>query len=113
MMPHKDEIRLRHMLDHAREAVDMIKGKREKDLKNERMLELALVRLIEIVGEASARISPEEQEKWPSIPWQHVIGMRNRLIHGYDSVDIKILWNTLDEDLPKLIRALEKILRAS
>ncbi len=73
-------------------------------------MELALIRLVEIVGEASARVSSEIQTKHPSIPWPQVIGMRNRLIHGYDSVDLDILWDTIVVDLPPLIAELGKIL---
>ena len=83
-MQREDEVRLRHMLDHAREAVAMVAGKQRSDLQCERMLELALVRLIEIVGEAAAKVSAEGQERYPLIPWREVVGMRNRLVHGYD-----------------------------
>ena len=91
------------MLDHAREAVNMIIGKSPKVLKQERMLELALIRLVEIVGEAAGRVSRSGQAKVPDIPWREVIGMRNRLIHGYDSVDLNILWDTVELDFPPLI----------
>ncbi len=64
-MLHEDEIRLRHMLDHAREAVAMIAGKERADLQQERMLELALVRLVEIIGEAAARVDPDVQGGHP------------------------------------------------
>jgi len=73
----------------------MIAGKKREDLGVERMLELSLVRLIEIVGEAAARVSPERRTRYPSIPWREVIGMRNRLVHGYDSVDFDVLWDTV------------------
>ena len=76
MTRHDDIVRLRHMLDHAREAVAMVEGKKRADLQTERMLELALVRLIEIVGEAAARVSPEGLERYPLIPWREVVGMR-------------------------------------
>ena len=72
------------------------------------MLELSLVRLIEIVGEAAARVSLERRTLYPSIPWREVIGMRNRLVHGYDSVDLDVLWDTVELDLPPLIIELEK-----
>ena len=75
-----------------------------------RVLELALIRLVEIVGEASAKVSSETQAKYPSIPWPQVIGMRNRLIHGYDAVDLDVLWDTIEVDLPLLIAEIEKIL---
>lgn len=105
-----DVIYLKDMLDHAREALDMIRGKEIEDLGRERMLELALTRLVEIIGEAAGRVSQEERDKHPEIPWHEVIGMRNRLAHGYDSVDLNVLWDTVELDLPPLIAQLEKIL---
>jgi uncharacterized protein with HEPN domain len=79
------------MLDHSKEALALIAGKDKKELYNDRVLELALIRLVEIVGEASAKVSPDTQQKFSSIPWSKVIGMRNRLIHGYASVDLDVL----------------------
>ncbi len=99
------------MLAHAREAVDMIADKAPEDLGKERMLELALVRLVEIIGEAASRVSQAGQAKTPEIPWREIIGMRNRLIHGYDSVDLNVLWDTVELDRPPLIIRLEKILQ--
>ncbi len=84
MTQHDDIVRLQHMLEHAQEAVAMIEGKERADLQRERMLELSLIRLIEVIGEAAARVTPEGQEKYPAIPWPQVVSMRNRLIHGYD-----------------------------
>jgi uncharacterized protein with HEPN domain len=109
MTRHDDRIRLKHMLDHAREALALIEGKEREDLRRERVLELALIRLVEVVGEAAARISPEGQAGYPSIPWPQVVSMRNRLIHGYEQVDLNVLWDTIEDDLPSLIAELEKI----
>ena len=113
MTRHDDQIRLQHMLDHAREAMSLIEGKNKADLGRERMLELSLIRMIEVVGEAAASVSKEGQNKYDSIPWPQVVGMRNRLIHGYDQVDLDILWDTIEIDLPPLITALEGILESS
>ena len=110
MTRHDDRVRLRHMLDHAREAVAMITGKGRTDLQRQRMLELALVRLIEIIGEAAARVSTEGQAEYSFIPWKEVVGMRNRLVHGYDSIDLDVLWDTIEDDLPPLIDELERVL---
>lgn len=110
MSQHKDEIRLRHMIDHAMEAMTMVQGKKRSDLNSDRMMELSLVRLVEIIGEAAARVGTESREKYPSIPWLQIVGMRNRLIHGYDAVDLNVLWDTIIDDLPPLIDELEKIL---
>ena len=110
MTRHDDMVRLRHMLDYSVEAVHMLSGKDRKALSRERMLELALVRLIEIIGEAAAKITPETKSQYPLIPWNALTGMRNRLIHGYDSIDLNILWDTIEVDLPPLISELETIL---
>jgi uncharacterized protein with HEPN domain len=98
------------MLDHAEEAVALVAGKDKTELRHDRVLELALIRLVEIIGEASAKVSSDTQAKYPSILWQQVIGMRNRLIHGYDSVDLDILWDTIEIDLLPLIAELRKII---
>jgi uncharacterized protein with HEPN domain len=98
------------MLDHAKEAADLIAGKDKTELQHNRVLELALIRLVEIVGEASVKVSSETQAKYPSIPWPQVIGMRNRLIHGYDSVDLDVLWDIIEVDLLPLIAEIEKIM---
>ncbi len=110
MSRHEDMVRLRHMLDHSREAVEFVQGKTRADLSNSRLLELALVRLVEIVGEAATRVSQEGRAKHPEIPWEDAVGMRNRLVHGYDRVDLGVLWDTITDDLPPLIAELGKIL---
>jgi uncharacterized protein with HEPN domain len=109
MSQDKDLLSLRHMLDHAREGVGLIQGKSRKAVSSDRLLELALVRLLEIIGEAAKRISLEYQSSHSSIPWSQIISLRNRLIHGYDAVDLDILWQILKQDLPCLISELERI----
>jgi len=109
MSRHDPLIRLRHMLDHAREAVVMVRNKTRGDLDKDRQLNLALVRLLEIIGEAAQRVPPEEQSKLPGVPWAEIIGLRNRLIHGYEAVDFDILWQIVTHDLPALIRFLEGV----
>jgi uncharacterized protein with HEPN domain len=108
---HKDdEIRLRHMLDAAREARSFVQGQSRKDLDLDRMLVLALVKNIEIVGEAAIRISEHVQRSHPEIPWPDIIGMRHRLIHAYFEINLDILWETVVTDLPPLITSLDNIL---
>lgn len=110
MSRHDDAVGMRHMLEHAGEAVSMIQEKTKEDLERNRILQLALTRLVEIVGEAAARVSEETRKKHTGIPWQQIVGMRNRLIHGYDIIDLDLLWDTITDDLPPLIRALSSIL---
>jgi len=102
----RDRVRLVHMLEHAREAIRLVAGRSRLDLDADRVLSLALVRLLEIVGEAATKVSLEARTKYPAIPWSEIVGLRNRLIHGYDSVDLEILWRIIESDLPALVRDL-------
>jgi uncharacterized protein with HEPN domain len=113
MTRHDDSTRLRHMLDHAIEARQMAQGRSRSDLDQDRQLNLALVRLMEIIGEAAGRVSQATCDSAPAIPWPSIISLRNRLIHGYDQVDFDILWDIVAIDLPPLIEELEKLLGQS
>ncbi len=101
-------LRIRHMLDHAGEALDMARGRTRQDLDESRELELSLVRLLEIVGEAANRVPEEERANYPDVPWQDIVDFRNRVIHGYDAVDLDIVWEIVETDLPALVEALER-----
>ena len=102
--------RLRHMLNHAREAVAMVRGKTRAALDTDRQLNLALVRLLEIIGEAASRIPESERPTNSNIPWAQIVSLRNRLIHGYDAVDFDVLWQILTCDLPPLVSSLERLI---
>ncbi len=106
-----DRIRLQHMLDAAKEAMDFAKAHGRSDLNTNRMLTLALVKSIEIVGEAASKLGPELRAQYPDIPWQDIVGMRNRLIHAYFDVDLDRVWDTVTDDLPPLTAALDAILK--
>jgi uncharacterized protein with HEPN domain len=110
MSQHDPFVALRHMLDHAREAVQLARGRSRTDLDADRLLQLALARLVEIVGEAASRVPAELQGRHPGLPWREAVGARSRLIHGYDFVDLDILWEIVATDLPKLIPQIEEVL---
>jgi uncharacterized protein with HEPN domain len=110
MSKHDPNLALRQILAHAQEAVTIAEGKTRKDLDQDRLLNLALTRLLEIIGEAANRVPENVQARYPELPWLEMIGARNRLIHGYDNVDFDILWVIITDDLPGLIRQLESIL---
>ena len=106
-MHSNDIIRLRHILDAAREAISFTKGKTRSDLNSDRMLVLALVKDIEIIGEAACRIQSSARDELTGVPWDDIIGMRHRLVHAYFDINLNILWQTLQDDLPLLITVLE------
>ena len=111
-MPRRDPlVTLKQMRDHAREAMEMARGRKREDLDRDRMLNLAIVRLLEIVGEAASRVPPEVREKHSSIPWPQIIGLRNRLIHAYDEMDLDILWEILRSDIPALLEDLDQAIK--
>lgn len=100
------------MLEAAIKAQSFVAGKERSDLESDEMLALALVRLLEILGEAASRVSPEVQAQLPELPWRQMTGTRNRLIHGYFNVDLDIIWAIVKNDLPKCVAVLASIVPA-
>jgi uncharacterized protein with HEPN domain len=109
-MKRDDRVRLQHMLDAATEAQTFASGRTRADLDSNRMLSLALIRSIEVIGEAAAQVSAETRAANPGIPWPSIVAMRNRLIHAYFDVDLDRVWETVTDDLPPLVRELRQIL---
>ena len=109
-MRKSDAIRLRHMLDAAEEAISFFQGRTRQDLDHDRMLVLALMKDIEIIGEAAYQVTQETRQNLPEIPWEDIIGMRHRLVHAYFDINLDILWATVQDDLPALLAILRKVL---
>jgi len=105
-----DRIRLQHMLEMAGQTEYMGSGRTRADLDTDPILQLALARAIEIIGEAASKVSHEYQETAPQIPWAQIIGMRNRLIHAYFDINLNVLWTTITDNIPSLVTELEKLL---
>ncbi len=112
MSPERDEAAMEDMLAYSREAVRAGQAHRRDDLDQDRFFYLGLQRLVEVIGEAASRVSHTTRERCAEVPWQLIVGMRNRLIHGYDVVDADALWDTVVLDLPPLIAQLESTLSA-
>lgn len=108
-----DIVRLQHMVDAANEALSFIADKSQRDLENDRALALALVKSIEIFGEAASKVSRELRTQCPEIPWVDIIAMRNRLIHSYFDVNLDIVWQTITEELPPVITQIQELLAAN
>jgi len=98
------------MLDSAKEAVEFAAGKSRKDLDDDRKLSLAIIKSIEIIGEAASKVSEACKAENDNIPWRDIIGMRNRLSHGYFDVNLDIVWETVQTDLPNIIKVLIEII---
>ncbi len=106
-----DVIRVQHMIDAIEEALSFIAGKQRHDLDGDRMRTLSLIKEIEILGEAASKISKDFQDRHNNVPWLLIVGMRNRLIHGYFEVDLDVVWKTVLEDLPDLLAQLKTTIK--
>jgi uncharacterized protein with HEPN domain len=98
------------MRDAAKEAMAFVSGRTRSDLKHDRQLLLALVKSIEIVGEAASQVTEGTRGRIAGIPWPAIIAMRHRLVHAYFDVDADRVWDTVADDLPPLIEALDEAL---
>ena len=110
-MQSEDKIRLRHILDEAAEACHYVEDIAFDEFAKEGKTVRAVIRCIEVIGEAVSKISIEFREEHPDVPWQKIIGMRNRLIHVYFDIDYDIIWQTVKENLPPLIEQMQSILQ--
>lgn len=107
-----DRVRLLHMLDFARQAVQFCRGCTRADLDTDPKSALALARSLELIGEAARHVSARTRADTPAVPWREIIGTRDRLIHAYPEVNLDIVWEIVSKDLPRLIAELEKLLAA-
>ena len=88
-----------------------MQGRDRDDLDTDPMLLLAVVKALEIIGEAATKVTKNRQAEVPQIPWPQIISMRNRLIHAYFDIDTDVVWKTIVEDLPELIGNLKAIIK--
>lgn len=96
-----DSERVADMLEAAEKLEEQgAKGRDRFD--HDEIVQLALVHLVQIIGEAASRVSDDLRQRHPEIPWRHVVGMRNRVVHGYFEVDLDLLWAVVTLDVPKL-----------
>ena len=105
-----DDAFLLDMLLAAREAAELASGETFATFESNRTLQLAILKSVEIVGEAASRVSTDIKETHPEIPWAGIVGMRNRLVHGYFDVNLVRVWETVEQDIPRLITQLEGLI---
>jgi len=98
----RDDDRIAHMIEACEQAADFVAGRTRADLDDDRMLQLALVKLVEIIGEAAKAVSEDTRAHYPDVPWSIAARTRDRLTHHYFEVDLDRLWDTVTESLPAL-----------
>jgi uncharacterized protein with HEPN domain len=106
-MSPRDVVYIGHMLDMARKAVSKTQGLSRAAYDEDENLRLALIHLIQIIGEAGRNVSRQFCDEHPEIQWADIIGMRHKVVHDYLGVDEDIVWQVVTKDLPKLVSALE------
>jgi uncharacterized protein with HEPN domain len=105
-----DRTRLEHMLQSSTDAISFLGILTENDLAENKMPLQAIVRSVEIIGEAASQISQEFRDSNPDVPWSKIIGMRNRLIHAYFDIDHELVYSTVRVDLPVLVNQVKLLL---
>ena len=102
-----DGLRIFHMRDAARNIIKHSSGLKRRDFDEDEIIQLALTRLVEILGEAAANVSPSTRERYPKIPWQDIADTRHKLVHGYFKIKLGVLWKIISKDVPAVLPALE------
>lgn len=108
MLP-RDLVYVGHRLDMARKAAGKVQDLPRDVYNTDENLRLALIHLVQVIGEAARQVSREFTATHPDIPWENIIGMRHKVVHDYLGVDEDIVWQVVTEDLPKLVQALEPL----
>ena len=108
-MPRDHTSYLLDMLVAAHDALALADGLSYSEFAGDKRNHLSILKSIEIVGEAASRLSEETKETYPEIPWSEIVGMRNRLVHVYFDLDLRLIWDTVCNDIPVLIAQLEQL----
>jgi len=112
-MAHDDRLSLEQMLDTVRRIRAIVRGRSRPAFDIDEVTQLALLHLIQMLGEAASRVSAPYRAEHPEFPWAEMVGMRNRIVHGYDHVDPEMVWRVATEDVEPVVAALERTLGGS
>ena len=105
-MASDDSLYVRHIVEAGEQVASYAAGHVRADLDREPLLRDGLIRQIEIIGEAARRLSDDFRSRYPGVPWRDIIAMRNRLIHAYAGVNLDLVWETVQQDIPELVATL-------
>ncbi|MDD5144303.1 DUF86 domain-containing protein [Methanoregula sp.] len=112
MMSPKENRGAAEYLSDIRDAIHaargFVSGVTFEEFRNNREKQYAVIHALEIIGEAAKQVPASVKKEYPGIPWRDIAGMRDRLIHGYFSVNVERLWNTVKDDLPVLEKKLDE-----
>ena len=106
----RDLAYLMDILDAAERALSYLVDETRQEFLTDVEKQDSVIRRLEILGEAAGRISPAVRQSYPNLPWKQMVAMRNFVIHQYDGVDLDIVWDTVQQDLPGLISELKAII---
>lgn len=112
-MNDRDRLRLRHIIDAAERIADYLSSVGRDSFLSNRMLQDAVIRNLEIIGEACVNLTPEFRDSHAAVPWLKASGIRNRLVHGYFDVDLGVVWQTAREALPPFVDQVRALLPGS
>ncbi len=105
----RDDAYLLDMLLAGRDALEFAAGLTFREFQRSRLHQTAVLKAIETVGEAASNVSQETRQAHPEIPWKEIVGMRNRLVHVYFDVSLHRVWETVRQDVPRLVALLEPL----
>ncbi|MDA8077691.1 MAG: DUF86 domain-containing protein [Nitrospiraceae bacterium] len=109
-MTKDNTVYIRHIMDAICRIEEYTKGLQAGDFMANKLVQAGVVRELEIIGEATKRLSPALRDKHPQVPWKKITGMRDKLIHDYFGVDLQAVWDTLEQDIPVLKEKIAEIL---
>ena len=110
-MTKRDIFYLKHILDSARVINNFINESSQEDFLQNRMMQDAVIRNLEIIGEATKHLTKECKEKYPEVEWKRLTGMRDVLSHDYFGIDVDVVWSAVERDLPELKRKITALLK--
>jgi uncharacterized protein with HEPN domain len=108
----REYLRFTHMLEMGETVANFVKGRTREDLDADQVFMMGLRMVIALIGEAASQIPRATQANYGQIPWPQIIGMRNRLIHGYDEVNLDLVWHTATQHIPIMVTLLREVLDA-
>ncbi len=108
-MARDDGLSLEQMLDTVHRIRSLVRDRSRSSFETDEIRQLALLHLIQVLGEAASRVSADRRARHPELPWAAMVGMRNRIVHGYDHVDPDLVWRVATSDLEVVVAALERV----